>query len=379
MLPTDLFNSIKQLAHTPKPLIIPAAAPTAVSESFQVGQHVQGQVQAQVSQGIFKVKVADQTLQMTLPGKIQTSDTIELQVVSVQPRLTFSLAASSNPISTPDALSTTAKLLSALAEPQPDKAKISATQSSPLWQESKAPEAPHLAAKLQEALTQSGLFYESHQAQWIGGQRTTADLFQEPQNALVPANQYQNAQHLTADTTAHATAQPAAQPALTPLTSDSPSIQDKPLATANLSLTSGTDSATTQPGSLKETVSAQIPEHLRPIVQQQLNALETRHLMWQGQVWPDQNMDWEIREEHSGSGGSNLAENRQWATEIRLDLPKLGEVTALLRYNSAGLSLVLDAHNTETRTRMGNASSSLVAMLKERGITVTSSLVSKHE
>lgn len=377
MLPTDLFNSIKQLALTPKPLIIPAAAPATVSESFEVGQRVQGQVQAQVSQGVFKVKVAEQMLQMSLPGKIQTNDTVDLQVVSIQPRLTFSLAASSNPISTPEALSTTAKLLSALAEPQPDKAKISAAQSAPLWQETKAPEPPQLAAKLQQALTQSGLFYESHQAQWVGGQISTDVLMQEPQNALTPANQYQNNHLPTQLNPGQLAAQTPALPQ-TP-TGDILSLSDQASTRVRLANDAlPADASTLSPAQGKDSLSATVPEHLRPIVQQQLNALETRHLMWQGQVWPNQEMDWEIREEHSGIASEQI-EGRQWATEIRLDLPHLGEVTAMLRYNSAGLAVSLNASNNETRTRLGNASSQLIAMMKERGIPVTSAIVSQHE
>ena len=44
-----------------------------------------------------------------------------------------------------------------------------------------------LSASLQKAIIQSGLFYESHQAQWINGKNTLENLQQEPQGKLMPA------------------------------------------------------------------------------------------------------------------------------------------------------------------------------------------------
>ena len=120
-----------------------------------------------------------------------------------------------------------------------------------------------------------------------------------------------------------------------------------------------------------------IPDHLQPLIQQQLNALETRQVQWQGQVWPNQEMNWKINEEtpHSPSG----TEGRQWSTQIHLDLPNLGEVTATLRFGSSGLRLTLDAATGATRSKLGAASSMLVSGLSDRGISIASALVTQHD
>jgi flagellar hook-length control protein FliK len=123
-----------------------------------------------------------------------------------------------------------------------------------------------------------------------------------------------------------------------------------------------------------------IPAQLQPLVQLQLNALETRQVLWQGQVWPNQKMDWEIHEETPRRSAAEYdSAGAQWATQIRLDLPNLGEVAALLRFNQHGLSITLDAADADTRALFGSASSQLAATLAERGINVFSTLLASHD
>jgi len=121
---------------------------------------------------------------------------------------------------------------------------------------------------------------------------------------------------------------------------------------------------------------AGIPDHLQPLIQQQLNALETRQVQWQGQIWPNQEMNWKIQEEAGHSAGNEEA--KQWATQIQLDLPNLGEVTATLRFGNGGVSITLDAAENATRTKLGTASSALVSAMSEHGISVTSALVTQR-
>jgi len=336
MLPTDVLTTLHALSLNERPLI--TALPdkdTSGKSAFEIGQKVQGAVQAEVSSGVFKVRVLDQMMHMQLPANLKSGDVVELQVMSLQPRLTFSLSASTNPLSTPEQLSNTSKLLSSLSQQPLEKAYVRAAESAPLMgTNATPPNVGELAGKLRESLSQSGLFYEAHQAQWIAGSRSTAQLLQEPQNQLVD-----------------------------------------PVKTAIASLTQ----AANQVASQKDGNASGIPNQLQPLVQQQLNALETRQVLWQGMAWPNQRMDWEIHEEgrHQGSAEYTAA-GAQWATQIRLDLPNLGEVAAMLRFNSQGLSITLDASGDKTRILFGAASSQLTAALAERGIKVSSALVASH-
>lgn len=345
MIPADVLNSLKALALTQKPLIqaTPATAPTA---AFEAGQKYQATVQAQLAPGIFKVQVADQVLQLQLPNTIRSGDTITLQVVSLLPRLTFNMAASSNPLSTSDQLSSTARLLSSLTQQPLEKSFVRPTNSAPLWGDiTQAPEAGELAGKLQTALSQSGLFYESHQAQWLSGSRNTAQLLQEPQNqpidmARAAAGHHEKSQRM----------------ATGPITDPGQVTSALPTERNHIS---------------------GIPEHLHPLVQQQLNALENRQVQWQGPIWQNQEMNWKINEESSRA--PNGEESKLWSTQIQLNLPNMGEVTATLRLANHGLSITLEADSDKTRAQLGAASSTLVSALSDRGITTSSLVTQRHD
>lgn len=344
MLPANLLTAIK-LAIEPKPQPPTAVADDSSSKSgqqFELNQKFQGVVQAQVAPGVFRVRVAEQLVQMQLPSTVRSGDTVAVQVVSVRPRLAFSLVSSTNPLSMPEEqLGSTAKLLSALSQQPPEKAFVRAAQNTPLWDKPQPPESGQLAGLLREALGNSGLFYESHQAQWMEGARSLAQLQVEPQN--LPPDQ---ARVVVANNAAgHEEASEQASDA--PASLQSPARQPA----ANMS---------------------DIPDHLQPLVQQQLNALETREMVWQGYVWPEQTMQWEIRDEERASRQTPRPDGtqRQWVTELRLDLPRLGPVAATLRLGGAGVNLTLQAERTETRAEMDRASARLVSALQDAGIAV---------
>lgn len=350
MLPANLISTLNALALHDKPLITATPDKNAANagKQFELGQKLQGTVQAQVAPNVFNVRVADQLLQMQLPSFIRSGDTITLQVASLQPRLTFTLAASSNPVSTPESLSATARLLSSLSQQPLERSYVRPIQSSPLWTGGQAlPDTTQLAGKLHDALSHSGLFYESHQAQWISGTRPTTQLLLEPQNQL--------AQNLTAQNPATAGGNVRnAETAIGTMPPSLPGSEARPAAAAG------------------------IPEHLQTLVQQQMNALETRQVLWQGQVWQDQEMRWEVREE-SPHRNANGEQEGQWVTQISLDLPNLGGVSARLSFNGNALNLSLEVSDEQTRTRLGNASSQLVAALTERGIPVTQTQITQNE
>lgn len=377
MLPANLLNTIKALVLDQKPLITANAEAAPKTNLFEPGQKVQGSVQAQVAPNVFKVNVAGQLIQMQLPPSIRSGDTVALQVISIQPRLTFGMVNSANPLSTPEQLGSAARLLSSMSQQAPGKAHVRAAQSAPLWEKPQPPESRQLAGALRETLANSGLFYESHQAQWLEGTRSTAQLLHEPQNQTPE----QPRAAMTGDTgnKAAMTGDAAGKAAMAANTG-----KDQALASNSSSSPATTTSHTTHtstpnpPGAalLPEAKTLGIPEHLQPLVQQQLNALETRQMLWQGNVWPDQPMQWEIHEQPAKQSHGAEEQQRQWVTQIRLDLPNLGEIEATLRFNSAGLNLTLNAATAETRALLGSASTRLVSALSDAGIPVLGTQVS---
>ena len=353
MLPANLISTLKALSVSDKPLITatPDKGAANTSTQLQLGQKVQGTVQAQVAPNIFNVRVATQLLQMQLPAFIRSGDVITLQVASMQPRLTFTLAASSNPVSTPESLSSASRLLSSLSQQPLERSYVRPIQSAPLWAgETARPDTTQLAGKLHEALSQSGLFYESHQAQWIAGTRPTTQLLLEPQNQL-PKNQ-------------------AIQTQLSP---------DRLAQNLNTKgADTGNNAAPVQTASEQRSASPTVPEHLKNLVQQQMSTLETHQVLWQGQVWQGQEMRWEVSEESPHRNAQGMEEG-QWITQINLDLPNLGGVSARLSFNGSALNLSIDTSNVQAREKLGNASPQLMAALSERGIPVVHTQFTQNE
>ncbi len=307
---------------------------------LEPGQQLQGTVQSRVSEGLFKVQVAGQTMQMRLPGNIRSGDTIRLEVISLLPRLTFGMLASNNPLSTPEQIGASARLLANLAERPIGKPIVQQLGNKAVWDAgSQAPEAGKLAGSLRETLGKSGLFYESHQAQWARGERGINQLLEEPQNLLTGKNMQLSA-------------------------ADQRAALNK-AAAAHIPLSVKSAGDTPLP----------VAKELLHLVQQQLHALEQHHLVWSGQVWPGQQMQWEIQgqPEHQ----SQQQDERQWSTEIELALPRLGDVHARLVFAENGLRLTLRAADSTTVELFNRALPRLGNSLADADVPLTVAVVEK--
>lgn len=332
MLPANLISALQVLTRSDRPLISAAKdAAQSPAQQLQVGQRLQGLVQAEVSQGLFKVQVAGTSLQMRLPGNVKVSDTIELEVVSTQPRVTFSVAASTNPLPTADKISSSARMLSDLANLPMERPVVQQAGSKAVFaaEQVQQMDTKELAGSLRDAIGKSGLFYESHQAQWIRGERSTGQLLEEPQNQLMKVQ--------TDDVNAAQATKSAADSGLS------------------------------------------VNKQLLPLVQQQLHTLENHHLAWSGQVWPKQEMLWEIKGEQQPN--SYDPDSRQWSTELELSLPNLGDVRARLVLTPKGLQMSLRAAETGTVDLFTQSAPSLRTAMAEAKIALTALAVerAKHE
>lgn len=340
MLPANIVNALQSLAKSAKPtLSLESTAPAAVGK-LEPGQQLQGSVQSRLSDGLFKVQVAGQTMQMNLPGNIQSGDTIKLQVIAVQPRITFSMMASTNPLPTADQIGASARLLSNLADLPIERPLVQQMGDKAVWATAQqAPDVKQLASGLHEALSKSGLFYESHQAQWVRGERSINQLLEEPQNLLTGKSVSSN--DIPSDKT---------------LTIQSQSTSPTPLKAGETPL--------------------QIAKEVLPLVQQQLHTLENHHMVWMGQVWPGQQMQWEVQGEPEHRNGRQ--EERQWSTEMELSLPRLGDVRARLVFAESGLRLTLHAADAATADLFNRSLPQLRESLDHAGIALATAVVTKQ-
>ncbi|MBI5429628.1 MAG: flagellar hook-length control protein FliK [Nitrosomonadales bacterium] len=331
MLPTNLINALQSYSRTGKPLVAATPDTPETARKIEPGQQIQGTVQSKVSEGLFNVQAAGQTVQLRLPGNLQRGDAVKLQVVTTQPKITFSMVASTNPLSTPEQIGATARILANLAELPLERQVVQQVGNQAVWQSAQAlTDTRQMAGALRETLGKSGLFYESHQAQWIRGERSTNQLLEEPQNLLIEKN-----------TTASGGS---------PIQSDG---MNKPAGDMTQS----------------------IPKELLHLVQQQLHTLEHHHLVWAGQVWPGQQMQWEIQGEPEQHGQPQ--DERQWSTEMELSLPRLGDIHARLVFTNKGLRLTLHASDTGTIAMFNGALPQLKNSLGNADIALLSAAVEK--
>lgn len=153
------------------------------------------------------------------------------------------------------------------------------------------PDTDALAQKLHDTISKSGLFYESHVTEWVKGERTLPELMREPQMQRM----------------AQAGEQTAAR------------------AAAN-----GPDLTAAQ------------------MINQQLHTHEQGRVQWQGEAWPGQPMQWDVRREQrekgkqDGGAGDDTPE-QIWRSGVRFRFPLLGEV-------SASVTLVGDQVHIQVQT-----------------------------
>ena len=229
-----------------------------------------------------------------------------------------------------------------------------------------------LVPLLRQAIAQSGMFYESHQAQWVSNRLPIEALLVQPQGRLSPA--------LLAQEAAAPTAQGGAPAAQNPQSVNAASMLR---GGATDSVASPTDAARPLPPATTITVAAQaVAADTVPIVQQQLEALATQTYVWQGQAWPGQTMRWEIEEDARRREGSESGESgtdAQWQTRLTLTMPLLGEVRAAIRLSGSEITLGLISDNDTAAVRLSSGGDALREQMAAAGLDLASFVVSRHE
>lgn len=270
-------------------------APRAAFGHLAIGQSLTGLVKS-LAKGVALVEIAGQTVAMRLPHSAQPGDTLRLRFAGHTPQPVFLLEAPEAAAAgeTPQ-LSSTARLLSALVQRLPERNALpTLTPPLPLFEQPGAAPA-EIALALRTALVRSGLFYESHLADWAVGLDSLDGLMQEPQNRLAAA-QPEPQTRLAANEMARAASPQATLPE--PGTSG----EQKPL------------------------------NPLLALLSQQLQVLESPQFAWRGELWPGQSLSWALRQEsdpeHGDTGTPRVDDaTRRWESRLDLTLPRLGKLT----------------------------------------------------
>ena len=392
MIPADLTSRLRMLTEAsffsrePPEVGAPSAVKPIAGDlpEFLPGQKIIATLQEARDNGVFRAQVDGKQVNLSLQGtSAKAGDVLNLVVTRATPSTVIATLASAAPDTASTSLSQTGKLISFLLTGQPTPQPASLAGNQPLLN---APptSGTQLVPLLRQALGQSGLFYESHQVQWVLGKLDTAALLREPQGQQSAPGAGAGQPGTGASTNATGQAG-AATASATPSTPAAPAAQSA--ATAAARIAGGTDdtaqlNATRSPASLRAGVeeaapvrAQPIPERLMPVVHQQLDALATQQYVWQGQAWPGQPIEWVIEDpQGEGSREGDDAEPT-WNTTLRLTMPRLGGVEAQLHLTPAGVALRLRADDPATIHALDAGGAALASALEAANLKLTGLVV----
>ena len=330
------------------------------------GQRLLAEIQSLMPNGTYRALINQRNVTLALPFAAKSGDVIELEVAESNGKLTLAVVArttseggKAGSEAAATSLSRTGQLISnLLASTQGGKGSAPPLPLNGNLPIAAAPlsSAQALVPLLKQAIVQSGMFYEAHQAEWVEGRYSKVQLQQEPQGKLAPAT-----------TAAHA-----------PAASNAPTTMARAATDGALAQNTGNEAASkagvaqsaqaAAPGQVAQPVAAQT----QALVQQQLEAFATQNFSWQGQLWPGQQIQWEIEKQGKGSESDDNDAGEKWQTRLRLVLPRLGEVDARLLIDGQQLTLTMTASDAATRLLLRTETATLRSQLENAGLDLTS-------
>jgi phage baseplate assembly protein W len=208
-----------------------------------------------------------------------------------------------------------------------------------------------LASSLRNALSMSGLFYESHLVQWSLGERRLEDIQKESRLRL---------SSMAKDIKKSADGKISQDP-------------DNLMEDIKNILTTEQGDELQRPQKSIAALSDHVPASL---LREQVEILLTGIFRWQGHVWLDQEMEWEV-EKHPGERDQESAQS--WRTTIRLTLPNLGEVSATLVSSDEGITGRITTDSMESKNVLKQEVSLLEERMAASGLNLTSMIIEHRD
>lgn len=314
------------------------------SSVFAPGQQLKGEVLSSLGGGRFMVQIAEQLIEFSMPRGTKRGDSINLFFIAEEPRQTFLMTRFGRPC---DArVSETSRWLSGFlgetAEKVPAQTALGVLRT---LLEGPPLDALRTSEMLRQGLRESGLFYESHLARWFGGEYPLEDIMKEPQGRLSPRINLP-VHRLPAE------------------------ILFDQLA---LSMSEHLSEAESLEAVMKRAVSASAHEALAdrrtlPVVQEQLAALQSGQMIFRGDLFPGQTMEWKVSEQESHRR-RNGQQEKTWESEISLELPKLGKVGFRVALVSGAVSVNIQTDNESAAGFLASGQAGLAEQLEAAGLT----------
>lgn len=328
-----------------------------------LGKAMHGEVMTRLSDGSFVVKLADIPVRMQLPAGAKAGADVPLTLVALNPRPTFQVGTAAQPVfseaepppprdadpgkvplamregsaaqnslavgraaalvqanaaasatgspnldSTTTILSRTGKVIGGvLAAARQADAPLTAVPGRTPVMAAAGMDAPAIAAGLRQAVGESGLFYESHLAEWAQGKRTLAELDAEPQQQLAREG-----------------------------------VRQSPL-----------DPSTAQ------------------FINLQLATQEQACLAWEGKLWPGQAMQLEVQRDTQAGHDADGEPETAWHSRLLLRFPGLGELDTRLTLAGGSVQVRFDTDDHATAALLRRHMASLADALEATGTRLT--------
>lgn len=309
--------------------------------SFVPGQQLKGEVLAALGAGRFSVLVSGQVLEFVMPKGVRRGDLVTLFFIADEPQQTFLMTRFGR--GGDSRVSDTGRWLSGFIGEASDQLPAQATLGilRTLLAEP-ATDATLLGRMLQQRLRESGLFYESHLSRWFGGDYQLKEILREPQGRLSPRLALGGEQGGV----------PADELARTGLRAGSAEMMEALFKKAG--------SVMAHEGIADQRTLATVSE--------QLSTLQSGQLLFRGDLFPGQGLEWTVAERDAGRNRSGGLE-RNWETSVTITLPNLGPITALLSLDGTHVAVKVTAEMGESVPILEEGRGRLREQLEGAGLT----------
>ena len=309
--------------------------------SFVPGQQLKGEVLAALGGGRFSVQVAQQVMEFIMPKGVGRGDMVDLFFITGEPRQTFLMARFGRPGESK--VSDAGRWLSSfLGE---STAQVSTRETLGILRtllSGPTTDAQLLGRELQQGLRESGLFYESHLARWFGGSYSLEDILKEPQGRLSPRLAQAGMQQQEV-------------------------VVEDPLR-GNVRVGSTEIMAAIKKAGVSMGHDGIADLRSLPVVNEQLTALQNGQLLFRGDIFPGQQLEWRVAQKDEGRNKSGGRE-RSWATSVTVTLPNLGPVTALLKLDGSAVAVTITAENDGAVPVLESGLARLIEQMEGAGLS----------
>ncbi len=304
------------------------------------GQEVRGEVLARLADDAYLVKIAGTVFAMEIPLHLEPGSSLQLTCRCSQPRPTFTMRCSADDAASVSLSSTAALLTRTCATGEASRTNASQFAPRILLQGNTPPDPRVLATALRDAISFSGLFYESHLLQWYLGEIPLSSIMREVRAGL--PRQIRHDHEKAAEGSG---------------SGESGVNADKTENDALSAQVSNHDSS--------EEVSAFSSQKDMQLVREQLDLLLSGTFSWRGEAMAGHEMEWQVERDPDGE---NSGAAQSWETSISVRLPNLGHICAVLSFSPEGIECTVQSELPETAALLEKEAEILRDRLDKSGI-----------